>query len=245
MERLSVASSLAVGHEMTIFSYEPKLLRQQGLGVPIEDAREVLFDASLGPLQENKPDHFSDHFRLEALAKGLGTWTDLDFIFIRPLQDHELIIALTEPAVLANAPLRLPAESPVLAEYLALCRQRPVRSIAPWWPWHRKASRYLKVVSKKLRGRPVLAMHYGPPALTHFVSKHGLMSHAAPIDAYFSVPPPWAGRLYLEPRGIEPYLTPRTRAVHLWHSIFRREYGEERPHPESWLGKKCREFGIA
>ncbi|MCZ7595378.1 MAG: hypothetical protein M5U16_11080 [Hyphomicrobium sp.] len=39
-------------------------MRQQRLDARIEDAREVLYDASLGPLQQKKPDHFSDHFRI-------------------------------------------------------------------------------------------------------------------------------------------------------------------------------------
>lgn len=243
IERLSIASSLSVGHELTIFSYEPNELRRQGLGTRIEDAREVLFDPRLGPLQANKPDHFSDHFRVEGIAKGFGVWTDLDIVFIKALPDEPYIFGWFEDFI-NGAILYFPEDSAMLADYLALCRKRPVSYVAPWWPWHQKAARYLKLFGKKIRGRPILPMHYGPPAVTHLVHKHNLTAHAAAADVYYPTPGPRAGRYYVEAGGLEPFLTPRTRAVHLWRSVFVRHYGQAPPPADSWLGKKCQEFGV-
>jgi hypothetical protein len=244
MERLSVASSQAVGHDLTIFSYEPERLRREGLDARIQDAREVLFDASLGPLQQNKPDHFSDHFRVEGLHKRLGVWLDLDLVFLRPLPDQPYIFGWEGATSINGAVLGLPADSGVLADYLALCRQRPVQQVAPWWPLRKKMSRTLKVISKRLRGRPITPMHYGPEAVTHFISANNLADRAAQMDVYYPAPPPPLGAHFVEPGGVEAYLTPETRTVHLWHSLYRRRFGDAPPPPETWLGKKCREFGV-
>jgi hypothetical protein len=234
-----------MGHDLTLFSYEPAQLRREGLPVRIEDARDVLSDASLGPLRQNKPDHFSDHFRLEGLSQGRGIWTDLDLVFMRPLPSDDLVFGWESDSSINGAVLRFPAASEAQADYLALCRQRPVSPIAPWWPMQKKFKRSLKILSKKLRNRPVLANHYGPEALTHFACKYGLASHASPQDVYYPVPPPWPGTThYSEAEGVDRYITTRTKSVHLWHSLYRRMYGTDLPRSDTWLGRKCQEYGI-
>jgi hypothetical protein len=160
MQRLSVASAIATGHEVTVFSYEPKQLRSQLPEASIEDAHEVMDGAALGDMTAKLPDHFSDHFRVEGLAKGLGTWADLDIVFLRAVGEEDYLLG-GDMGDVCNAVLNLPPDSPILADYLSMCRHRPIRYSMPWWTPRKKAIMTWQRFEKWVRGKPPPRLHYG------------------------------------------------------------------------------------
>ena len=82
-----MASILENGHTLTIYSYQPEELRASSLHEDIRDAREIMpeSDSSYRYIQVRKYALFANIFRLVAQLKSLGTWGDLDCLFLKPL----------------------------------------------------------------------------------------------------------------------------------------------------------------
>jgi hypothetical protein len=70
MERLSVVSARDTGHHVTVFTYEDREKLASSLGCRVIDAKAVADDPTLEELRRHRPNHFSDHFRLEGISKG-------------------------------------------------------------------------------------------------------------------------------------------------------------------------------
>jgi len=246
MERLSCASAVATGHDVTIFSYAPAALRGQGLAAQIEDAREVLDAPELSCINERVPDHFSDWFRVEGLARGRGTWFDLDMLLLKPLGAEDYLMAWEQAGSICGAVLRLPPGSPVLDDYLAFCRKRPITFAPPWYPLHTRMHMQWKCVEKWLTGKPPPRLHYGPAALTHFVMARGMIVKVMPQDVYYPFSPRRLAemRILVDGDAVTGYLAPATRAVHLWRSLYKRENGMGLPPRDSWLGRRVAEYGV-
>lgn len=248
MERLSCASAVAAGHKVTVFSYSPRELRAAGLDVPIEDAREVLDAPELGGINTRVPDHFSDWFRVEGLAQGRGTWFDLDMVCLQSLGSEPYLMAWEWPGQsICGAVLGLPAHSPVLASYLAFCRKRPITYAPPWYPLHTRVNMQWKRVEKWLTGKPPPRLLYGPAALTHFVRANGAVADVLPQDVYYPFSPTQLDqlRVLVDGDAVTQYLTPATRAVHLWRSLYKRANGMDPPPRDSWLASRIREYDVA
>jgi len=244
MPRLTVASAVATGHDVTVFSYEPKLLRRELPGVRVEDAREVLDDPALTEMNARIPDHFSDHFRVEGLARELGAWVDLDVVFLRAIGSEDYLLG-DDNGEICNAVLKLPANSAMLADYLTLCRRRPIRYLMPWWTPRKKALMTWKRIEKKLRGKPPPRLQYGPPMLTYLTGKHQMRSAVASQEVYFPVPCSKANvAAFADGDRVEEFLTPNSRTVHLWSQYYSKVLGSDRPHPATWLGRQCAELAI-
>ncbi len=246
MERLSCASAVAAGHDLTVFSYEPKKVRAAGLGVRIEDARDVFQAGDLGPIQNRVPDHFSDWFRVEGLTRGLGTWVDLDMVVLRHLGDEPYLMSWERPQSICGAVLKLPRDCPVLVDYVAFCRKRPVSYAPHWYPLGTRLHMHWKRAEKWLTRKPPPRLHYGPAALTHFTIANGLDARVFPREVYYPLSPMKLDDLsvFTDGDAIQEYLRDSTRAVHLWRSLYKRANGMDLPPADSWLGHMVRSFDI-
>jgi hypothetical protein len=250
MERLSVASARATGHDLTIFSYEPEKLRREGLDASIEDAREILSDPDLASLNARLPSYFVDWFRVEAMARppDLGAWVDLDVVFLKTLPQDEYLFGWERHDLIGAAIARLPINSPVLDEYLRFCRRRPIAHLPPWWSLHKKMRFALKQFRRALRGQQQLKPYhgldypYGPPMLTHLLEKHSLTALAKDRNVFY--PGNYEMERLATTSDVASFTTPDTVAVHLWRQLYRRKVGVTYPDPESWLAQKCNELGV-
>lgn len=248
MERLSVASAVAQGHRVMVFTQDIGSLSGRGLEADILDARDLLNDPSLDRLRQDHPAHYSDHFRLKALAHDCGTWMDLDTVHIRPLPNLPYLMGWEHmghngraPSV-NNAILKLPSDSPILADYIAFCAQRPIPLNLPWYPRGQRARRRIKSISHALRGKKMVAPLLGPATLSHLVERHGLTQTVLPEKTFYPIAYNDTCRI-TEPGFIENAIGPDTLVVHLWHSKFRKLFGTEQP-PCDWLDRKLREFDV-
>lgn len=242
MERLSCASAVDAGHEVTIFTYDVSGLRSQGLNAHIEDARDVLPASDLSGLMGRAPDHFSDWFRVEGLAQGRGSWLDLDVVVLRHLGSEDYLMSWERPASICNAVLRLPSDSKPLARYAAFCRKRPISYAPHWYPLHTRLNMQWKRVEKWVTGKQPPRLHYGPAALTHFVCSSGASAHVLPQAVYYPFSPMHLSDMQVLTEGarVEEYLREETRAVHLWRRLYRQVNGSNEPSRDCWLGRTYR-----
>lgn len=225
LERLSVQSALATGHDVTVYTYGDVATLGAFLGCRVLPAVMVSFDSTLDELRRTRPDHFSDHFRLEGIAGGLGAWFDLDIIFIRQLPTEGYIFGWQNHNRVGNSILRFPTNDPCLIDYLAFCRKRPMaRHVMPWHSPRQRVTRSIKALTARVApftGVPVPAPKYGPDALTHFINKHVLMRHVSPAHIYYPVPIKGAEVARMNNPGfIDNLIQQDTICVHAWRSTY-------------------------
>jgi hypothetical protein len=199
----------------------------------------VLDDRSLDGLRETNAAHFSDHFRLEGIAAGCGTWFDLDIIFLKPLPDDPYVLGWQSAGRVGNSIMRFPAGDACLRNYLDFCRQRPMpRYVMPWYSWTRKLTRSIKGAIAPLVGAPLPNPKFGPDALTYFVKKHGLVDVVARQAVYYPVPIDASiVRLMDQESIVEAFLRADTVCLHAWRTTYFKARGSS-PPTSGWLAKQ-------
>lgn len=129
MERLSFDSARALGCDVTVYSFDPTRLKREGLNCHVANAGEVVDTRFLADFRDVQPPHLTDHFRVEALAQRCGTWIDLDIVFLKQLPNMPYLFGWQSNKRICNAILKLPPDSALLADYLAVCREGRKRGI--------------------------------------------------------------------------------------------------------------------
>ena len=240
LEQLTLASAMAVGHAVTVYSYDLSSLTNLPSGVALADANEVMSDP--GRTRLFRDGHMalgSDFFRYEALAQGRGCWIDLDLIFLRPLPQLEFLFGWENGASINGAVLRLPAGS-----LLDELRMIPAKN---WLPPYFGPLRTLKYWSARLRGPvPLEDLPWGsagPAMITYLIEMHGLEAKAQPTDVFYPLPYESARLLYSAPGLVEEHLSDRTVTIHMWNSKLR-ELAKSPPPPASYIARMCSQFGI-
>ncbi len=220
IERLSLASFVAQGHEVRLYSYGP--LERVPRGVQCVDAREILpekrlyFDTRHGSWAQ-----FSDIFRFEALRKLGGLWADSDMIALRPIEKaHEVLIVRESRSQLASALVGIPAGHP-LARRLVWGVQHP------WLPhrhdpWKVRLQKTARLVRRE-PPPPIGWADLGPKLLTQVVADMGLMHLVEPTHNY--LPYAWSDPVTLpfEPPTLEfMAAVMRSKTVHMWQYMIDR-----------------------
>ncbi len=246
LERLSAASFLAAGHRLEVYSYDPV----EGLpeGVVLKDARELLpRDKLVFYKGKGTPGVFSDYFRAALMAAEKGIWADLDVVCLRPLDDlPPLVVSYERPGSVNGAVLRIPADHPLLAHMLAIFTggQAPaVRAASAAAAAPRGGRTPAPGRDDPARGHAIWRDR--PFALTHYCRVLGI-SEVLPSTVFYPIPYADIPQLLEAGSRIDRYVTPETRAIHVWRSqITRRGRAEmPRPAPDSALALLCSRFGI-
>lgn len=241
IERLCVASMLEVGHRVEVFSYEPESLSKAGLECEIRDAWEVL-PAPDDILPRNRGTTaeavLSDVFRLHLMKQERGLWSDMDCLFLRPVDFQGEIFAWQTPDLIANGVLRLSADNPALDDYIAFTQKRPV--ICPWWTFE-KAVRMRVRYALTGTSTPPTEGPFGPRALTYFLEKHSCQDAALNPDVFYSVPATRAADTLDPIDPVSSILSEETRIVHLWRGQLSKL---PPPPPSSFVGKHLKRLSI-
>jgi hypothetical protein len=247
VERLCIASMSRLGHELTIYSYDPEALMKFNLGIDIGDAREVIptsYSAHRYRAIGRFP-MFANLFRLELQRQSKGTWVDLDCYLLRPLvPQSEYVFGLMSPSKLNNAVLGLPSDCPMISDYMRAITADPLRT--PWSSFGRRLRREIEIVLGKSQPKSTVRTNIGPRALTYFAKKHNLLRHAAPREAYYPVANKEVPMLVdPDPTNVVSKLTSQTVLVHLWRGKVKRlGLLSQLPPSTSYLGTACAELGI-
>lgn len=243
LERLCLASAAAAGHPFVLWSYEPDQLAGVPDGTDLRDAAEVMPRERLLRYRDTGSVALGANlWRIELLAKGLGCWVDMDFIFLRPLAfDTPYCFGWEYEDWINNAVLLAPAGSPMVADLQSIPQPNrrppwfgPRRSLAFWW-------QRLRQGRIELEDYPWGTFSAG--LVTHVVKRNRLERYAQPADVFYPVRWKDAHLLYEPAEVVEAMVTERTCAVHMWHS--RLEGLRDRPPPPgSYIAKMCERFGI-
>src|SRR5271166_6167474 len=223
IERLSVISALSVGHPLTIYSYAPEKLGAVPSGAEIRDAGEVSPYESLAHYLEGGWGALaSDFFRYALLAKGLGTWVDLDLLFLKPIDfEDEYVFGWENKKSINGAVLRLPRDSDMLRE---LCSIPQLNWRPPFYGLRKMPLFYWRRLTQgDIRPENYNWGTFGPLILTHLARKYGVAGRAKARSVFYPVMH-FQVELFLGPSElVESLLTAETRTVHLWQSVLRRK----------------------
>lgn len=198
MERLSIASFLASGHEYHLYAYRE--VANVPPGARLRDAREVLPESMIFQYPKH-PSYagFSNFFRYKLLADRGGWWVDSDAICLRPFDFADEYVIGTEPtsegeAIPTSGFLKAPAGAEAMAFAWEECRGKDPGRLT----WGETGPR---LVAEAVR-RFDLGRFLRDPATF------------API-------PHFEWERVLEP-GRDGDFPASTRAVHLWNEKWRR-----------------------
>lgn len=214
------------GHEVTVHTYGP--LPDLPPGVATSDARALLPAERVVQYPNGSFSISANLIRYQIMARGLGLYVDADVYCWRPLEDADYIYGYEDNNDVNCAVLKLPAESPAVAD---LCTIQE-GWVPPWLP-----NQPPKKLTEYAWGTT------GPRALTYYLKKHELNGHILPIDVFYPVHPRQT-RLFLdEELRVENLITPRTKYIHLYEGNWSAWLTGE-PPPRSVAGQLITASGI-
>jgi hypothetical protein len=120
MEKLSVASYLACGHEFHVYSYGP--CANVPRGTMVKDANEILPESEVSRFKHLA--HFGDWFRYNLLYQKGGWWVDIDTVCLRAFTMHETHVCSGEDNTIARYCNNAYLKAPVKSEFMKWCIDR-------------------------------------------------------------------------------------------------------------------------
>jgi hypothetical protein len=197
MERLSIASFLANGHQFHLFVYSD--VKNIPAGTTVRDGEEILPASAIFRYKDSGSyAGFSNFFRYELLWKHGGWWVDLDTICLRPFRFEADYVIGSEPVSDGGSHpisgvLKAPAQSPVMQYLTETCRGKNPDTLI----WGET----------------------GPKLVAEAIRRFSLEGYAQTTDTF--CPLGW----YEWDKALDPTfslsLETPARAVHLWNEMWR------------------------
>lgn len=210
-------SVLRQGHRLALYCY--RLPDGVPKGVEVRDASEILPEQAVFRNRLSVA-YFSDWFRYELLRRGEGTWLDTDLYLLEPIDlQRPYLFGEQQPGLINNAVLRLPPDSPALAELLRPFEECRTPSWLPWRPYLK--SRFRELVGGKADLARLPWGSTGPHALTAVLKRTELASEALPSDIFYPIPWQKADWVLDPALRLEELVTEQSVAVHLWNECIR------------------------
>lgn len=240
LERLSLLSFVAAGHEVQLFTYGP--LDVPG-GITVRDGRDILPESAIIRRRHNGGiEPFADLFRYVLIGLEGGIWVDADQVCLKPFTfpSDGYVMGWQGGDLVANGVYGAPPQS-ALARHLLLIGRDPPR--LPFWAG---AITTLRVIAGVASGGHESAADapwgtYGPALFTAAVRRFGLEPRVQPPDVFYPLPWAQADLLFDEPWNVEQRFTERTLGLHLWNHMISHRKSE--PFPQgSYLATLARRF---
>src|SRR6202045_3583683 len=239
-------SQVAVGHKVTVYSFEP--LGQLPDGVGNAEAGAILPHSFAEKLRPTGPDglwrdwtilQFSDFFRMRLMAQNAGLWLDADVLLLKPVEidPGKPYFAWERPRQLGNSVLYLPSGDPIVAAFASLMQQD---ELTPDWLALRHR---LTFVLRKLRGgsnrlSDIRVAIYGPAALTALARRADELRYALSRKSFYAVHA--EPKLFFEPSNFSALINdPGIIGLH----ISPKGRGKQRPIPGSLYAWAAERFG--
>jgi hypothetical protein len=244
LPRLCLSTWVRHGHRVTLWAYEP--IDDVPDGVNVEPGQAILPATAITRHRKTgSVSLFSNRFRYHLLSRRATTWLDTDVVLLRPLDRRDPYLFGRQDAEFINtAVLRLPGESPVLADLKAFADARV--PVPAWWsPIRKGLQRALGVVGMHQRAPDMGWGTFGPRALTDAIRRHELDQCAAPPEVFYPLGWREAALFYGPAAAVDARITPATVALHLWQSTdWMRAQGDAPPPEGSFLAEMCTRYAI-
>lgn len=178
IQKISLASFVYYGHEMTLYVYDMDL--EVPDGVIKKDARKIVPENEIF-YHMGKLAPFADYFRYKMMKKTGSMWVDADTICFTDdfFDDREFVFIheLTDPDMYAQGVLKLPKDSQILDDLIT------------------ESSKIKKNFAEELQWG-----NLGPGLLTSLVNKYNLNKHAVPYQLINLVKAPRFSIQFWDPR---------------------------------------------
>ena len=194
LRRLCLASQLAAGHRVTVYSFDPLAGLPDGVGNA--EAEAILPHGFAEKLRPTGPDgvwrdwttlQFSDFFRMRLMARGAGLWLDADVLLQKPVtfDPAKPYFAWERPRQLGNSVLYLPPNDPIVAAFEALMAQDELTP--DWLSLQHRFTFWMHRLRGTTRLSEVRLAIYGPAALTALARRADELRHALPKKSFYAV----------------------------------------------------------
>lgn len=220
MERLSVASFLANGHEYHLYVYDD--VRRVPEGAVVRDANEILPASSVFRYKHSKSyAGFSNFFRYKLLLEKGGWWADADIVCLRPFSFRTRHVFSSEMSregtqIATSGVIKAPPSSEAMSHAWRTCRSKDPAQLVWGETGPRLVGEAIRLFS--------LEKYLKPP---HVFCPLGYLE--------------WAQ--VLEPRARLKFGR-GTYALHLWNEMWRREGADKnaRYHPDCLYERLKRKY---
>jgi hypothetical protein len=222
MERLSVASFLAHGHYVHLYTYGP--VRGVPEGAELKDASSILPREQIFRYRDHASyAGFANYFRYKLLLERGGWWVDLDAVCLKPFDfDADFVFSSELDDEGRQRPnvgfIKAPPSSAILRELWQYCLAKNPRQIA----WGET----------------------GPALLNQVLQQFDLGAYVQESHIFCPI------AYYDWERSLDPTASwsfpQTTRAVHLWNEMWRRACRKKNAsyHPECLFENLKRQYGI-
>jgi hypothetical protein len=194
LRQLCLRSQLAVGHKVTVYSFNS--IPGLPAGVDSAEAEAILPHAFSARLRPPEPDgswrdwtllQFSDFFRIRLMRERAGLWLDADVLLLQPvaIDPARPYFAWERRRQLGNSVLYLPPDDPVVIAFEKLMAQD---ELAPdWLALRHRLTFALHRLRGKHRVSDIRLALYGPAALTALATRAGELHHALAKKSFYAV----------------------------------------------------------
>jgi mannosyltransferase OCH1-like enzyme len=198
MERLSISSFLANGHEYHLYVYGEMVNAPPGTVLKVAD--DILPESMIFQYKKH-PSYagFSNFFRYKLLLQKGGWWVDTDVVCLKPFDFEDPYVFASERVdgrtVPTTAVIKVPPGSEIMAFNWHLCRACPDPSDVVWG-------------------------EHGPKLMAKAISKFGLQAFLKEADTFCPLAyNEWENLLL--PGDLDAF-SENSYGVHLWNEMWRR-----------------------
>jgi len=242
VEQMSLISFLKAGHRVILHAYDD--VAGVPAGVEIADGNPTVPRNAMEKLRYRDTGSYalgSNYFRFCLQKAGAGIWADTDMICLGPIGTEEHIFGWESERFINGAILRLPENSPIIADMLGVFEP----GVLP--EWLPAGKRIFWQIAARLGRRftPADLPHgiAGPKGITALVTRHNLGRYAAPPPVYYPLHPRKATTIFEPGTSLDEFVREETKTIHLWNEKLG-ERKQERPPVDSILGQLRRLFGV-
>ena len=188
-------SQVAVGHKVTVYSFDPLPGLPDGVGNA--EAEAILPHSFSEKLRPPEPDgswrdwtilQFSDFFRMRLMARNEGLWLDADVFLLKAVEidPAKPFFAWERRRQLGNSVLYLPPHHPIVAAFEDLMEQD---ELTPDWLAlrHRLTFMMRQLRRRSNRLADIRIAIYGPASLTALARRAGELHDALPKKSFYAV----------------------------------------------------------
>ncbi len=252
LEQLCLTSFLVHGHKVKLYAYDD--IANVPKDVELADASSILPDQEVFYTKSRgSPAATADKFRYHLLEQTDEIWVDCDAYCVRPLPNTPYIFADERETVIANGVLRLPKNSPSLANLLEFCSTDYVR-IPEDMAIPRRNETWVKFAADS-RKEPVHIADapwgaWGPRILSYYLNKNEEAQHAWPSAALYPVKGKDAMKLITRGGSNSLVMDLNCYSVHLFGSNLRMRlknrpmFKNREPLPGSFVAERLSDHGI-